>query len=82
VNTTGAGGGTITSSPAGIACNSTCTATHPNGTRVALTADPASDYIFTGWYGGGCSGTKTCIVNVANATTVTAVFTLKRFRLR
>ncbi len=76
------GQGTITSAPAGIACNSSCTATYANGTRVTLTADPSANYAFTGWYGGGCSGSATCIVNVANATTVTAVFTLKRFRLR
>jgi hypothetical protein len=34
-----------------------------------------SGSVFTGWSGGGCSGTGPCVVTVTSATTVTATFT-------
>ena len=45
------------------------------GTEVTLTADPAAGYTFTGWSGGGCSGTDPCTVTMNADTTVTATFT-------
>jgi phospholipase C len=58
------GQGTVTSSPAGINCPSTCTATFNNGTAITLTATPASGYTFSG-FSGDCSG-STCQVTVSN----------------
>ena len=77
VDTTGpydTGTGSVTSSPAGIDCPSTCEAAFDNGTSVTLTAtaDPGSD--FTGWSGGGCSGRGTCQVTLTADTTVDATF--------
>lgn len=69
---TGAGSGTVTSSPAGISCGATCTANFDSGTAVTLTAAAASGSTFAGWSGGGCSGTGTCAVTMNAATTVTA----------
>ena len=66
--------GTVTSDPPGIDCGATCSASFDTGTVVTLTATPASGSIFTGWSGGGCSGTATCSVTLNAATTVTATF--------
>lgn len=71
----GTGSGTVTSSPAGINCGATCAASYTNGTSVTLTATPAASSTFTGWNGGGCSGTGTCTVMLSAATSVTATFT-------
>ena len=70
----GAGSGTVTSAPAGIVCGTSCSASYPSGTAVTLTASPASGSAFTGWSGGGCSGTGTCTVTVTATTTVIATF--------
>lgn len=75
VATSGTGSGTVTSSPAGIDCGSTCAADFDSGTSVTLTAAPAAGSTFSGWSGGGCAGTGTCVVELATATTVTAGFT-------
>ncbi|MEJ0044958.1 MAG: hypothetical protein WDN04_01495 [Rhodospirillales bacterium] len=70
------GGGSVTSSPAGVTCSSgTCAGTFNSGTVVTLTAAAASGNTFTGW-GGACSGAlTTCNVTVGGATSVTASFT-------
>jgi hypothetical protein len=81
VNKTGAGSGTVTSSPAGINCGSTCTANYTSGTVVTLTASAAAGSTFSGWIGGGCSGTGTCSVPMNAATTVTASFARQQFSL-
>lgn len=70
----GTGSGTITSSPASIDCGTDCTKTYIGGTPVTLTATPAVGSVFTGWSGGGCSGTGTCIVTMNADTSVTAIF--------
>lgn len=74
VNKTGTGSGTVTSSPAGINCGATCSASFAQGTTVTLTAAPASGSVFAGWSGGGCSGTGTCTVTMSAAQSVTATF--------
>ena len=75
VTKAGAGSGSVTSSPAGINCGSTCGASFPDGTPIILTAIASSGSSFAGWCGGGCSGTGTCPLTLTNDTTVTATFT-------
>jgi protein MpaA len=70
----GTGSGTVTSSPAGIDCGSTCSAVFPSGTEVSLTATPASGSTFAGWSGAGCLGTGSCQVTMSAAESVTATF--------
>ncbi len=74
VNKTGLGSGTVTSNPAGISCGSNCSALYSNSVSVTLTATPSAGSTFTGWSGGGCSGTGTCVATMNAATTVTATF--------
>ena len=74
VTKSGFGSGTVTSSPAGINCGATCSASFPSTTVVTLTAVADAGKTFTGWSGGGCSGTGTCVVTIMAATTVNAAF--------
>jgi hypothetical protein len=74
VNKAGTGSGTVTSAPAGIACGATCSVLFNPGANVVLTASAAAGSKFMSWSGGGCSGTGTCTVTMAAATTVTATF--------
>ncbi|MSX03178.1 MAG: hypothetical protein F2813_08480 [Actinobacteria bacterium] len=69
----GSGPGTVTSTPAGIDCGSTCSAEFGAGSEVMLTATAASGSTFSGW-SGACTGTATCTVTVSEAATVTAAF--------
>ena len=66
------GTGTVTSSPAGINCPTTCTASFPSGTSVTLTATAGSGFQFSG-YGGACSGTS-CQIVVSSDQSVSATF--------
>lgn len=68
------GGGTVTSSPAGINCGADCSEFFNSGTLVTLTAAPASGSTFAGWSGSGCSGTGTCVLTMSAARTVAANF--------
>jgi hypothetical protein len=70
----GAGTGTVASTPSGISCGSDCFEPFTNGTSVTLTAAAARGSIFKGWNGGGCSGTTKCTVVVSGSTSVSAVF--------
>jgi hypothetical protein len=67
------GNGLVLSSPIGISCPSTCSATFAPGTQVSLTAEPANGFAFTGW-GGACSGVGTCTVTMNAAQSVSANF--------
>ena len=73
VATAGTGSGTITSSPSGITCGASCSASYTSGTSVTLTASPASGSSFAGW-SGACTGTATCTVAMTAARSVTATF--------
>src|SRR5579871_5569942 len=75
VKGSGAGGGTITSSPAGINCGSTCDATFASGTAVTLSASPNSSSTFAGW-SGACSGTGSCSVTLTANASATATFNI------
>jgi hypothetical protein len=76
VSDTGLGSGTVTSSPAGIDCGSTCSASYVSGTTVTLTATPDSLSGFGGWSGCDAVSGNTCTVNMNSARSVSADFTL------
>jgi hypothetical protein len=76
VSKAGTGSGTVTSSPAGINCGATCSASFTANTSVTLTAAPASGSTFAGWTN-GCTGTaSTCVVSMTASKAVTATFNL------
>lgn len=81
VSTDGNGSGTVTSSPAGIACGGDCSEAYTQGAGVTLTAAPAVGSSFTGWSGGGCSGTGPCLLTMNAAVAVTATFTIVQHAL-
>ncbi len=70
---TGTGSGTVSGS--GISCGSDCYQFASTSALISLTAAAASGSTFTGWSGGGCSGTGSCTVSVSGHTIVTATFT-------
>jgi hypothetical protein len=71
-------GGVVSDVQPGLNCysgtNTGCSANFAEGTKVTLAATAGPGETFTGWSGGGCSGTSTCVVTVNAATTVTAAF--------
>jgi C1A family cysteine protease len=69
------GSGRTVSSPAGINCGATCAKSFTHGAAVTLTATPAANFAFTGWSGGGCSGTGKCTVTMSSDVSVSAIFT-------
>jgi hypothetical protein len=71
---TGGGSGTVTSTPSGINCGPTCSASFQTGTQIILSAAASSGSTFAGWSGGGCSGIDGCALTLDAATTVTASF--------
>ncbi|MBA3459633.1 MAG: InlB B-repeat-containing protein [Deltaproteobacteria bacterium] len=75
----GNGAGTVTAT--GINCGADCNETYTAGQMVTLTAAASTGSTFTGWTGGGCTGTATCTLTMTAATTVTATFTLQQFAL-
>ena len=68
----GDGTGSVTSSPAGIDCPGTCSASFPAGTTVYLNEQAGTNSEFT-TYGGACSGTS-CSLTLSANETVTAYF--------
>jgi hypothetical protein len=80
----GNGTGKVTSNPPGIDCPANrCSAAFAPGTAVVLasTADSTSKSTFTGWSGGGCSGTGKCILTLNSDHTVMANFVAPDFSL-
>ena len=73
VQPAGSGGGTVSSTPAGINCQPTCGASFKVGTQVVLSATPTGNSTFVGW-GGACSGTGTCAITLSANTMATATF--------
>jgi hypothetical protein len=68
------GTGTVTSTPAGISCGRTCSATFSRGTQVTLRAAAAGRSRFVGW-SGACAGSEpTCVVTIDDAKSATALF--------
>jgi len=78
--TAGIADGAIVSAPPGITCGTngtTCAASFPTSSSVALTATPSSGKAFTGW-GQGCTSISgsglTCNVTMNANITITAAF--------
>ena len=71
---TGVFRGTVTSTPAGIACGSTCAADFNSGTVVTLTPTPAFLSLFSGWSGCDSVSGTTCRVTMNANKSVTANF--------
>lgn len=70
----GNGRGSVSSTPAGISCGTTCSRRFGSGASVTLRATPASGYQFAGWTG-ACSGSSnTCTLAMNQARTVFATF--------
>ena len=70
-----AGTGTVSSTPAEMACSATCVGRFTTGTPVTLTATPGSGHTFTSW-GGDCNSTSaTASVTMNGAQNCTATFT-------
>ena len=70
------GSGSVTSSPTGIDCSGTCTATFAQTSTVTLTAAAGSGDVFGGW-GGACADagtTATCAVMMSQNQSVSATF--------
>lgn len=73
----GSGVGTVSSSPSGISCGTSCLSANGSfaiGSSVTLTASAGSGNAFGGWTG-ACSGTSsTCVVSMTENKSVTATF--------
>ncbi len=75
VTKSGTGSGTVTSSPSGISCGSTCSAAFASGQTVVLTATASSGSTFAGW-SSSCSGTAaTASITLTASATCIATFT-------
>lgn len=70
----GLGRGWVTSFPAGIQCNLDCSAPFNSYFPVTLTASADEYMIFSGWSGGGCSGTAPCTITLTGNISVNATF--------
>jgi hypothetical protein len=80
VTKAGTGGGVVLSSPAGIDCGSTCSASFPLNTTVTLTARATGALSrFAGWSDSGCAGVGACVVTMDQARSVTATFDHNNF---
>jgi len=62
-------------------CGSPCVKTYPSGSNITLQAIPSSSFWkFSGWSGGGCSGTSLCsILNITTDVSITASFSPRLF---
>jgi hypothetical protein len=69
----GNGIGTVTGSPAGIACSPNCSQSYAPDTSVTLTATPLPGSAF-GWWSGACVGTGACTLTMYGTRSVTATF--------
>jgi len=75
VKSAGSGAGTVTSTPAGINCPQSCTASFPKGTAVVLTPSPEAGTTFAGW-SGPCTGTGICKLTLETSTAAMPTFEL------
>jgi uncharacterized repeat protein (TIGR02543 family) len=71
----GTGSGTVSSSPAGISCGTSCQANFPIGSIVTLIATPDPGSVFTG-FSGDCVVTVSCQLAMNLNRSITATFAL------
>jgi hypothetical protein len=76
VTKSGLGGGTVTSTPAGINCGSDCSESYAFGTTVTLEATPATLSGFDRWTGCDAVSGTTCTVRIDRVRSVQASFRL------
>jgi List-Bact-rpt repeat protein len=82
VSKKGTGTGTVTSSPAGINCGATCSASFVKETAVTLTGTPGGGTEPVVWSGcGSVTAENKCVVTMGTAKTITATFDLPSFQL-
>lgn len=81
LNKSGGSVGKVVSTPGGIDCGNTCTASYPHSTALILTATAATGSTFAGWQG-ACSGmVTTCMVTMDAAKAATALFSLNQYTM-
>jgi len=68
------GTGTVTSSPAGINCPTTCSAGFPQNAQVTLNETAGTNNVFSNW-SGACTGGGACSLTLSAAASVSAAFT-------
>ena len=73
VTLAGTGSGSVTSSPSGISCPSTCSSDPAFDHHIQLTAQQDPGSAFDGW-SGDCTGTGTCDLDMTTDKNVTATF--------
>jgi len=73
VTKAGTGSGTVTNTPSGSTFNA--------GTSVTLTATPAANSTFAGWFGANIGTSSTCTITMNANASVTATFNLKAYTI-
>lgn len=73
VTTSGVGTGSVTSSPSGISCSSSCNHDFTSGIDVTLTATPSSGSEFLTW-DNSCGATNPCVITMDDDYIVDASF--------
>jgi len=82
ISKSGTGGGTVTSDVGGVNCGSTCSGVFLSGTTVILTQTPDATSGFSGWSGGGTSGTGSSQSVVMNSDKyISVTFTRNNYAL-
>lgn len=73
IDLTGTGTGAVIVVP-GFVCNGSCSHDYARGANLTLTAKASTGSTFSGWSGGGCSGTGACNITISTNTSITATF--------
>jgi len=74
VSKSGAGSGTVTSTPAGINCGADCVESYLRGTFVNLSSSAHTGSEFSGWAGGNCNDTGNCSFTINDETAIVATY--------
>lgn len=77
VTKSGTGSGTITSTPGGISCGSSCNAQFNPGSTVTLIPAPVTGSSFSGWSGACTNLSGNCILQMDSGKQTTAAFTVQ-----
>lgn len=74
------GSGSVISSPAGLDCSDTCSASFRRRTRVKLRARPSRGAVFSRWLGACRTSRRACFVDLSRDRRLTAVFRARGLR--